>query len=53
VHYVTAEVDAGPVICREEVAIEDGDTEESLRERIKGVEHRLLVEAVRSQHQGQ
>lgn len=47
VHYVTAEVDAGPVVCREEVAIEEGDTEESLHERIKAVEHRLVVEAVR------
>lgn len=47
VHYVTAEVDAGPVICKEEVAIEPGDTEESLHERIKAVEHRLIVEAVR------
>ena len=47
VHYVTAEVDAGPVICRQEVAIEPGDTEESLHERIKAVEHRLIVEAVR------
>lgn len=47
VHYVTAEVDAGPVICREEVAIEAGDTEESLHERIKAVEHRLVVEAIR------
>ncbi|HLH62825.1 MAG TPA: phosphoribosylglycinamide formyltransferase [Ktedonobacteraceae bacterium] len=47
VHYVTAEVDAGPVICREELKIEPGDTEESLHERIKRVEHRLIVEAVR------
>ena len=47
VHYVTAEVDAGPMICREEVAIEAGDTEETLHERIKAVEHRLIVEAVR------
>jgi phosphoribosylglycinamide formyltransferase-1 len=47
VHYVTPEVDAGPVICREEVAITPGDTEESLHERIKAVEHRLIVEAVR------
>lgn len=47
VHYVTPEVDAGPVICREEVAIEPGDTEETLQERIKQVEHRLIVEAVR------
>ena len=47
VHYVTPEVDAGPVICREEVAIEEGDTEETLHERIKRVEHRLIVETVR------
>ena len=47
VHFVTPEVDAGPVICREEVAILEGDTEESLHERLKAVEHRLIVEAVR------
>jgi phosphoribosylglycinamide formyltransferase-1 len=47
VHYVTPEVDAGPVICREEVAIKPGDTEETLQERIKQVEHRLIVEAVK------
>ena len=47
VHFVTPEVDAGPVICREEVAIEVGDTEETLHERLKVVEHRLIVEAVR------
>jgi phosphoribosylglycinamide formyltransferase 1 len=47
VHYVTPEVDAGPVICREEIAIESEDTEESLHERVKVVEHRLIVEAVK------
>jgi phosphoribosylglycinamide formyltransferase-1 len=47
VHYVTPEVDAGPVICREEVTIEEGDTEESLHERLKLVEHRLVVKAVK------
>src|SRR5579875_420701 len=51
VHYVTPTVDAGPVICREEVAIEPGDREESLHERIKSVEHRLIVEAVRRCHE--
>jgi phosphoribosylglycinamide formyltransferase-1 len=47
VHFVTPAVDAGPVICREEVAIEPGDNEESLHERLKTVEHTLIVEAVR------
>jgi phosphoribosylglycinamide formyltransferase 1 len=47
VHYVTPVVDAGPVICQQEVPIEPGDTEESLHERLKVVEHRLLVEAIR------
>jgi phosphoribosylglycinamide formyltransferase 1 len=46
VHYVTPEVDAGPVICREEGLIEEGDTEETLHERLKVIEHRLIVEAV-------
>jgi len=47
VHYVTPEVDAGPMICRAEVAIKENDTEETLHERIKQVEHGLIVEAVR------
>jgi phosphoribosylglycinamide formyltransferase-1 len=47
VHYVTPEIDAGPVICREEVAIAPGDTEETLHERLKVVEHKLIVEAIR------
>jgi phosphoribosylglycinamide formyltransferase-1 len=47
IHYVTPEVDAGPVICREEIAIEPADTEESLHERLKQIEHRLIVEAVK------
>ena len=47
VHYVTPEVDAGPVICRQEVAVQPEDTEESLHERVKAVEHHLVVEAVK------
>lgn len=47
VHYVTPVVDAGPVICQQELSIEPGDTEESLHERLKVVEHRLVVEALR------
>ena len=47
VHYVTPEVDAGPMLRRAEVPIEDSDTEETLHERIKQVEHKLIVEAIK------
>jgi phosphoribosylglycinamide formyltransferase-1 len=46
VHYVTTEVDAGPLIVREEVPIYRDDDEERLHARIKEVEHRLLPRAV-------
>jgi phosphoribosylglycinamide formyltransferase 1 len=46
VHHVTTDVDAGPVILREEVPILPGDDEERLHARIKAVEHRLLPRAV-------
>lgn len=47
VHFVTDELDAGPVISQAAVAVVPGDTEETLAERIHVEEHRLLVEAVR------
>ncbi|HEU4448679.1 MAG TPA: phosphoribosylglycinamide formyltransferase [Gaiellaceae bacterium] len=47
VHFVDEGVDTGPVIAQEHVAVEPGDTAETLRERIHVVEHRLLPEAVR------
>lgn len=51
VHYVIPELDAGPVLCRREVPIEPGDTEETLQERVKQAEHRLIVEAVRKHYE--
>ncbi len=46
VHYVTAIVDAGPVILRHEVPILPDDDEVRLHERIKTVEHQLLPRGV-------
>ncbi len=46
VHYVTPAVDAGPVLCRAEVPIQEGDSEETLHERVKAVEHSLVIEAI-------
>jgi phosphoribosylglycinamide formyltransferase 1 len=46
VHFVDEGVDAGPVIVQEAVRVEPGDTPETLRERVHGVEHRLLPDVV-------
>jgi phosphoribosylglycinamide formyltransferase-1 len=46
VHYVTHDVDSGPVILREEVLVLPDDDEACLHARIKTVEHRLLPQAV-------
>ena len=46
VHFVTDELDSGPVISQAAVAVLPDDTEETLAERIHVEEHRLLVEAV-------
>jgi phosphoribosylglycinamide formyltransferase 1 len=47
VHYVDEGVDTGPVIAAERVPVLDGDTVESLRERVQAVEHKLLPRVVR------
>lgn len=47
VHVATPEVDEGPILAQEAVAVEPGDTEESLHERIKAVERRLYVRTIR------
>jgi phosphoribosylglycinamide formyltransferase-1 len=47
VHYVNEGVDSGPVIATESVPVREDDTVETLRERVKAVEHRLLPKAVR------
>jgi phosphoribosylglycinamide formyltransferase-1 len=46
VHYVTAELDGGPVIAQAEIAPRPGDTPESLAERLLPREHALLTACV-------
>jgi phosphoribosylglycinamide formyltransferase 1 len=47
VHFVTAQLDAGPRIIQARVAIEAGDTEASLSKRVQVQEHRIYPLAVR------
>ena len=47
VHLVDEGVDSGSILAQERVPVLDGDTVESLHERIKAVEHELLPKVVR------
>jgi phosphoribosylglycinamide formyltransferase-1 len=46
VHFVSAELDGGPVIAQARIEVRAGDTEQALAERLLPREHRLLVACV-------
>lgn len=46
VHLATAELDKGPVLKREAVPILPGDTADTLHDRIRQIEHKILPAAV-------
>lgn len=46
VHLVDAGTDTGPILAQQPIAVLDGDDQETLHERIKVVERRLLVDVV-------
>ena len=47
VHFVTPELDAGPIVAQRAVSVLDGDTADTLAARILEVEHQIYPEAVR------
>lgn len=47
VHFVNEEMDGGPIVAQEAVAITEGETLESLEERLHRIEHRLYPEAIK------
>ena len=46
VHLVDEGIDTGPILAQERVQVREGDTADSLHERIKELEHRLLPRVV-------
>ena len=46
VHYVTADLDAGPILAQLKVPIEPGDTHDSLAAKVHGAEHALLPSVI-------
>jgi phosphoribosylglycinamide formyltransferase-1 len=46
VHFVVPEMDAGPIIAQGAVPVIDGDTPETLADRILSVEHQLYPHAL-------
>ena len=48
VHYATLEVDDGPILAQEAVAVRDDDTAATLHERIKDVERRLYPATIKA-----
>ncbi|HCX65769.1 MAG TPA: phosphoribosylglycinamide formyltransferase [Eubacteriaceae bacterium] len=47
VHFVDEQADTGPVILQRCVAVDHNDTPESLQKKVLGLEHEMLIEAVR------
>lgn len=52
VHFVTADVDMGPIITQAVVPVYQDDTEESLSDRILKEEHKIYPEAVKLYFEG-
>jgi folate-dependent phosphoribosylglycinamide formyltransferase PurN len=46
VHLVDAGVDTGPIVAQEAVSVSQGEAVDTLHERIKVVERRLLVDVI-------
>jgi phosphoribosylglycinamide formyltransferase-1 len=47
VHFVAVEMDSGPIVLQDSVPVLEGDTEETLAQRVLELEHRLYPQALR------
>lgn len=46
VHFVTPDLDAGPIIAQERIPVEPGDTADSLERKVHDIEHIILPRAI-------
>jgi len=46
-HFVTAEVDRGPIIMQMPVPVDDNDTTESLKAKVQTAEQDIIIESIR------
>lgn len=52
VHFVAPDVDAGPIVAQDLIAVRESDTEETLAKRVLEVEHRIYPRALRAVAEG-
>jgi phosphoribosylglycinamide formyltransferase-1 len=52
VHFVVPEMDAGPIVMQDSVAVRENDTEETLAARVLELEHQIYPRALRAVAQG-
>ncbi len=52
VHFVVPEVDAGPIVEQDSVAVREDDTEDALAARVLEIEHRIYPRALRALAEG-
>jgi phosphoribosylglycinamide formyltransferase 1 len=52
IHFVTEEVDGGPIFIQAKVAVEDGDTPDTLKDKVQALEKKWYPEAIRLISQG-
>ncbi|MFH1586345.1 MAG: phosphoribosylglycinamide formyltransferase [Candidatus Diapherotrites archaeon] len=46
-HFVTEEVDEGPIIMQQEVKVEENDTVDSLKDKVQKAEQELIIKAIK------
>lgn len=52
IHYVTEDIDGGPILIQKKVAIEEGETAESLKNKVQELEKKYYPEAIRMVYNG-